>query len=102
MLGLIHTQLKDFVVSQFGEAKWAEVLQAAGLSAAPEPESSCPLAGGDEAFYRSLAAAPSVLGLGTRELLLRYGSHFIKAVAAEGYDRVRCQLPVHAHTAVVC
>ncbi len=56
MLGLMHTLLGDFIAERYGDAKWTDVLVAAGLDTPSGPmqleNTGCPFA--DNLFSRQV------------------------------------------------
>lgn len=85
MYGLVNKAVWDLVVTQFGEEKWQEIRQKAGI----EVESFvCMNSYPDEVTYNLVGAAGEVLGLSPDKILEAFGEYWITYTAREGYGEM--------------
>ena len=82
MYGLVNKAVTDLVVSKFGEEKWDEIVEKAGL----EDDTFIGMETyDDEITYKMVAAASEVLGLTAAQVLEAFGEHWMVYTGREGY-----------------
>lgn len=88
MYGHIHIILKDMVVSQFGQAKWREILGEAGIdSHDAERDILDTVCHPDEVTYRLFSATCKATGLSDDRALASFGRHFVVFALRSGSAR---------------
>lgn len=87
MYGFIHCCLADMVIGGFGEEKWKEIIEKAGVE----------LDGGSYLIHRIysdsetlnlVGTACEVLGFQLNDVLEKFGEHFFRYTVQSGYDRI--------------
>ena len=82
MYGMVNRAIEDLVCTNFGEEKWEQIRQKAGV----EEEFFVSNEGYPDALtFRLVAAASEVLGLTPEAILIAFGEHWILKTAREGY-----------------
>ena len=81
MYGLVNKAIRDLVTSEFGEERWHEVADAAGVEHTFIGMDSYD----DDVTYRLVGAASEKLGIDAEEVLRQFGSYWIRFTATEGY-----------------
>ena len=85
MYGLVNRAVRDLVITQFGEAKWASVSQRAELD---DDNFVCMSQYPDHITYDLVSAASKELNLSSAEVLRAFGQYWIKYTAKEGYGEL--------------
>lgn len=81
MYGLINKAVEQLVVSQFGESKWHEIAEKAGIKQPFVSMDTYP----DQMTFDLVAAASEVLDTPANTILEAFGEHWIQYTVDEGY-----------------
>jgi hypothetical protein len=81
MYGLVNKAVEQLVKVQFGEDKWIEIKNRAGVDGNFVAMGSYP----DEVTYKLVGAASEVLGAPAEAILEAFGEHWIQYTVDEGY-----------------
>ena len=81
MYGLVNKAVEQLVQRQFGEDKWMEIKNKAGVDSNFVAMGSYP----DEVTFSLVAAASEVLGSPPEAILEAFGEHWIQFTVDEGY-----------------
>jgi hypothetical protein len=85
MYGLVNQAMRDMVVSQHGEARWAEICSKAGVASA---DFVAMQAYPDAMTYGLVGAASETLATPVPELLKAFGDYWITFTAEQGYGEM--------------
>ncbi|MBM3597303.1 MAG: heme NO-binding protein [Alphaproteobacteria bacterium] len=85
MYGLINKAVHDLVTSKFGEAKWAEICQKAGVS---DPNFITMVKYPDDVTYRLVGAASELLNVPAADILEAFGEHWTVYSATAGFGHL--------------
>ena len=84
MYGLVNKAVEQLVQRQFGEDKWMEIKNKAGVDSNFVAMGSYP----DEVTFSLVAAASEVLGSPPEAILEAFGEHWIQFTVDEGYGEM--------------
>lgn len=86
MQGIIHKAVRDYVVSQFGDSKWQEVLAASGMEQAAlfDEMKSYP----DDQTFGLVGSSVEVTGKSLDEVLHDFGVYWVRVTAPRDYGAI--------------
>ncbi len=82
MYGLVNKAIEELVVTNFGEDKWEQIKQKAGVEVDVFVSNE---AYPDSVTYDLVGAASEVLGAPARDILIAFGEHWVLKTAATSY-----------------
>jgi hypothetical protein len=82
MYGLVNAAVQEFVCTNFGQAKWAEIKAEAGVTI---DEFGRMTQYPDETTYKLVGAASKILGVTPQDALRAFGEFWVLYTGKEGY-----------------